>query len=97
MRYALPGLTLLAVAVCGGTTAAQAHDRYYLPPPYFVPHPPPARFVVPAPRYYYPPPRYYYAPGRVYAYPPYPRYRPYGYYRPYHLTPQGSATFFFKF
>lgn len=94
MRYALAGLSLFVAAVAT-TAPAQAHDRYY-----YAPYPrPPVRYVVPPPRYYQPPPTYYYAPAPVYAY---PRPVPYGYYpayryRPYHQTPQGSATFFFKF
>jgi hypothetical protein len=93
MRYALAGLSLFVAAVAT-TAPVQAHDRYY-----YAPYPPPVRYV-PAPRYYYPPPAYYYAPAPAYVYPRrvpyayYPAYRPY---RPYHQTPQGSATFFFKF
>lgn len=98
MRHVLTGLTLLA-AVTAVAAPAQAHDRFHSYSPRS-PWPPPARYVVPPPRYYYPPPAYYYVPGPVYAYPRpaphryYPTYRPY---RPYHQTPQGSATFFFKF
>lgn len=95
MRYALAGLTLLAAAAWTGTPA-QAHDRYYNP--YYSPYP---RYVVPAPRYYHPPPTYYYAPAPVYVYPRhrhFDRHRHFQrHHRPYHHTPQGSATFFFKF
>jgi hypothetical protein len=84
MRYALAGLTLFAAL--GAGTGAQAHDRYY-----YVPKPPPVRYVVPAPRYYYPPPAYYYAPAPVYVYPGY------RHHRPRHYAPQSSATFIFKF
>ncbi len=94
MRRILAGLTLIAASAATAMPAA-AHDRY---PYYYSPGP---RYVVPAPRYYHPPPAYYYAPAPVYVYPRHPHsyrhYRPYHAHRPYHHTPQGSATFFFKF